>query len=230
MKHPNNLVIVLAHKGTTSGTEDIGSEYHQNIQDIYDRHLPYWEHHGWPIIVICPHGGAINTKHEVVLSGQCKHTGNDGWLRLRTVFTIIVKRRFDYGTIHEYDSFCLEPNPILRPGIYANMLPSFHPERFMCYRYCGTPWTIDRDSASRMLKTMDHFPNLLEEGFHDRLIPALAKVAGVPLFSHNQKGYVNETFLESDRLELERRIKFHRACWLHGMKSDKTTDAVLSMA
>lgn len=228
-KLKSNVVIVFAHSGTTRGMEILGSNHNSMSQDVFDRHLPYWEHHGWPVIVISHRDNPIKTKHELILCGDNEHAGVSGYRRIYAMLELLASRRHAFAIIHEWDSICLEPNPVLKLGYTGNIWPNRDPSRFIAYRYANFPWVIDHESAKAMFATMRRYPSIEEEGFHDRLLPALAEMSRVPLFGFGNLGMSNDTLLERDRDELSRKILNYRACWIHGIKSEGAFNVVINL-
>lgn len=225
---PTNLVVVIGHKGSTMGTAVLGEEPDPAMtQAIFDRHLPFWEHHGWPIIVITPKTKPLDTTHERIFCGDHGHSGANAYSRVHCLLKLLSERRYRFAIIHEYDSICLDQSPRMRIGLCGNVWPNYDPSRFMTLRYANPPWTLDRRSAVAMWEAMNRWPDVEEEGFNDRLLPALAEIAGVPMLGFNNEGYSNDTLLERDRDMLEFRIKRKRACWIHGIKTEAALNVVL---
>jgi hypothetical protein len=226
---PTGIVIVLAHKGTFCGSNILGETEREMSQATFDRHLPFWEHHNWPIVIICPKDSVVTTKHEVVSVGLTSHSGTNGYLRCERILELITERKPRWTIINEYDSFCLDPRPELKKGFWGNIQPGYDLSQFVCNRYPNPPWTLDLESAKTMLAFHRKYPDIEEGGFHDRLLAAWSTLSGVPLIGFHLKGFSNDTLLERDSGELERRIIHHGACWIHGVKTENALKIILEM-
>lgn len=204
----NNLVIVLAHN-----------------QALFDQHLPYWEKHQCPILVIHPVDKPIKTAHERAAVGQSCHQGLGTLHRLKFFFE---RRVMFVGSlfIYEDDSICLDVNQsYYSAGFFGNVFRDIdglegglERTRFTSPIYSNPPWVVDWNSLSRMREKFESY-SLWEEGSQDRVLAAYAHLAGVPILNHRPRGYSRGTIdWNLHEWEVKRAIA-EGGVMIHGIKT-----------
>lgn len=209
----NVLTVVMAHGGA---------------QAIFDRHLPLWEAHGWPIQVLCPRDDLVFTKHPMMAFGKSEHHGLEQKQRLLEAMMHVVKIAPNYSVWFDYDSFCLEPDPLLlcgpAYGIYANHGINQEPVRFLAGIYPGAPMAMSHETLCELLFAAIRLPLVFEEGFADRLLGAWAQIAGIPITGLNGFWKTEITKAEWENLD---RFLAAGAIWIHGVKSEATFNHIM---
>lgn len=208
----NVLTVVMAHGGA---------------QKIFDRHLPLWEAHGWPIEVFCPRDDLVFTKHPIYAYGKSEHHGEEQRLRLLEAMKWVVKLGYDYSVWFDHDSFCLNPTPPLFPAsgtIYANVGSNQETLRFLAGVYPGAPMHMTHGTLCELLFAALQSPLVFEEGFADRLIGAWAQIGGIPMVQHD--GFWKTEIAKFEWDNLDRALKAG-AIWIHGVKSEATFNHIM---
>lgn len=195
------------------------------VQPVFDRHLPLWEAHGFPILVCSPVDDPLQSGHEPLNYGLSEHHGRQTTLRCYTSLEEAVKRGYAAIVLMEYDAFCLRKEFIIRPGLHGIISHTLEPRRFIAPRYVLPPWTLDGYSARKMLKIYKRYPEVVEEGYMDRLLAAWAFLAGVPILPLLWDSPPVATLTPSDRDQV-RLLASRGVCYWHGVKDAATFDLI----
>lgn len=238
-----NLIIVMAFAGRTQhvpsprgGFEDLCG------QSIFDRHMPLWESHGWDILVICPENSQVKTNHELIALGDSGFRGEDSKKRMDLALLQAETRDFDYVIIFEYDAFCLEPNPTMRPGFWGNvgnelnwfpeLVPHYDgpgepPHEFIAPVWTNPPWTMDKQTALKMAEAVRKYPDTYELGINDRLICGYSTRAGIPILFWGDEAFNCVPMVDGclDALAT-RKVK---PIWIHAVKFQEHFDRILKI-
>jgi len=198
---------------------------HGKAQAVFDQHLPLWKKHGLPIVVFSPTDDQVDPRGLSHLNfGTSSKNGPCTVERMRYVIEFVSRSKFDVSVIFEYDSICLKAELTPRSGLHGIVHENKDPVRFMTMRYALAPWMLDRESANKMLAVARTYPDVQEEGCHDRLLSAWAALAGVPILPHPERGFAENTilapFLDVPGIEGSQ--------WIHGIKYQACLDFILS--
>ena len=193
---------------------------------IFDQHLPFWRAHGWPITVFSPTDDPVDCPDtDCIHYGLSSHSGVKAYGRLLEVLRYIVRTAIDFSYIFEYDSICL--NRVLPEvqGLHGCIHATESFQRWISPRYVMVPWILDCPSARRMLWVAEEYPDVKEEGFHDRLISAWAFLAGVPILPHSDPFASENTILPP----YENVHNLNQARWIHGIKDQACLTYIRSL-
>jgi hypothetical protein len=100
-------------------------------QPLVEMMLPYWLHHGHPLLLLSPEDAPVNIEHPGV---TCKSSGLRGWKGPHTIHRQIAhwkltsEESFDYVFLNDADSLCLTPE--LPAYLYSE------PDAFYCNVLC----------------------------------------------------------------------------------------------
>lgn len=192
---------------------------HGKKQEVFNRHMPYWERLDIPICVACPTDDPVETTHKRIFTGRSSLNGVHAVERLRKILEHFVCGDDAFGLFFEYDSICLLENVVERRGLHGciKVTQPEHMARFISPRYVTSPWMLDRLSAHLMLEIAQAYP-IFEEGMDDRYLSALAHLAGVPILDFPEGSYSQNNITP----------KFYshigNAMWIHGLKDKSATD------
>lgn len=200
---------------------------HQDAQDVFHRHYPFWRAvTAESYMVIVPSQQTISARHfACVALGQAGHACYGSIERLRFMLHhFACDPAKTHHFVCEYDAIPIGTAVRESQGLTGIVMANTEPQRFMAPRYVTPPWLIDHQSAVRMSKAAQDYPEIYEEGFADRYLSALAMIAGVPILPFQAHGFSRNTILFPEhREQLAAAIK-QGARMFHGIKSD----AVLS--
>lgn len=198
---------------------------HGRAQDVFDRHLPLWQRHGCPITVFSPDENPLNTSLQKVnhpYHGQGKDSS-----KLWELFLVwMIEQPEEEFVIFEYDSFCLSKEIQFKKGLSGVVLDNLSGNSFMNHRYCGHPLGLDKYSAAKMLLVLREYPDVIEQGYIDRMYPALASLAGIPLLGWNPRGLCYNTILPEHIQQLKDSITSGGRMF-HGIKTKEMLDVCL---
>jgi len=210
----NPIVIILPHKAA---------------QETFDRHLPFWEWHGLPVVVAQSSDAPVETRHQQFTYGPSCHSGADAINKIKAVLHWFAKSGHSHAAIFEYDSLLLQKRIEFPNGLTGVLMPNTEPSRFMAPRYPLVPWTVDRASVLRLLEITDRYPTIMEEGAGDRFMAAICQVAGVPVLPFSPPGYGEGTIqpLFSPTAGLLLDALQHGARAIHGIKDKAALDFIV---
>lgn len=191
-------------------------------QKVFDRHIPLWLAHGWPVHVLTSSDNPVRTSLPIIIAGKQGPIGINHYHFVLESFRRFLRfSEHDISIWFEYDSFCTIPNPTLQHGFHANVETNVEGGRFRSPTYPLYPMVMDRKSVSEILATAMKHPEVIEEGYADRLLGALSGLCGVEFKPFSPPGFCRNTILKEDYPEL---IKTLRAGgqWIHGIKDNET--------
>lgn len=196
-------------------------------QDVFDRHLPLWERHGFDMVIGCPSDDPLDARgHDRVFTGLSSYTGIEAVKRLRYVLSKYNNQwESNHLLIFEYDSICLLDKPQMSAGFHGIFQANQDPWHFVTPCYLNCPWIIDSLSATKMSMTAEEYPDLTEQGQDDRYLSALAWFSGVPLIGHKEGGFARNTIQPGDYLAMTEAIK-GGVKWIHGIKDGQTLEVI----
>lgn len=198
---------------------------HGKQQAVFDRHLPYWENLGLPMLIGCPDDDPLQTNHTRFFTGPSSKNGPLAKRRLINLLKRINSERCNYAVVFEYDSLCLLDKLEPRHGFRGVLKANSEPERFYAPRYATAPWMIDRATVVALLNAAATYPEILEEGMDDRLLSAWAWLARVPVVGHGERGASENTFTPTLWSNLYDAVR-SGAKWVHGVKCQSALDMV----
>jgi hypothetical protein len=129
---------------------------------------------------------------------------------------------------------CLLDKITFRNGLYGT--PQTRPYddvwKFMADRYVNPPYMLDRESARKILEAARSYPEIREGGYADRLLAALAMLAGVPVMQFPE-GSWSRTDWNMERLDPGMKESLGNAIrsgskWLHFIKTKEQFDFAMS--
>jgi len=195
-------------------------------QRIFDLNSGFWESHGCDILVCCPEDSPVRTRFNLFVSGRSVHCGPLAVPRWKAITREVVLRGYDASVWFEYDSFCLKPDlGVITNGLHCTIGVSGEPHRFSSRRYAGFPWTFTAESLGKVMTVAENYPDITEEGYHDRLMGAWCELAGVPMTPHNPPGYAPNTILPEHYPDVFKSAQAG-CCWWHGIKDIATRDFI----
>lgn len=205
---------------------------HGREQATFDRHLPFWEAHKLPILVVSPEDDPVKTRHQMLLTARASHSGDEALGRLKCMIEALCRTTFRYHLIFEYDSICLDPERVkFQPGLYGNLFKNLDGKEisnFMAWIYPNPPWLVDINSLRKMRNVMNEYP-ISEHGFADRFLAALAVCAGVPILHHIPRGYSRAPLeLGAHWKELKQAIS-KGGRMIHGIKTESVLNRVVEI-
>lgn len=191
---------------------------HQQVQGIFNHHLPLWERMGMDLVVLTPKDAPIVHRNRLMM-GKAGYADPNMAERAWRLLQFCSTLNYDGYVICEYDSFCLSKSVPLISGFNGIYVRSTDPPgRFIADAYLLPPWTIDRDTASRMLNVAVRSSYIYEGGWTDRLFAAWAQRAGIGL--GGLRGFGADT-IRMDRHEEQLNDALRKgAKWIHGVKDD----------
>lgn len=210
----NVLTVVMAHGGA---------------QEIFDRHLPLWEAHGWPIEVVCPEDDRVKTNHRMSAFGKSEHHGREQRFRILEAMKWVLQLGYDCSVWFDYDSFCIHPNAVKIRHIYdiqANVGENLEPWRFLAHWYPGAPMVLTHSTLCQLVFAALQSPLVFEEGFADRLIGAWAQIGGIGVGTFDPPGFWKTDINEAEWPNLDRALAAG-AIWIHGVKSEATFNHIM---
>lgn len=204
---------------------------HGKAQEVFDRHLPIWRKHGWPIQVYSPDNDPINKEHpdiNYVNLGNAAHSGDIAIDRVReTIERLGRLTQFSFHLVCEYDSFLLK-DPSLDNGLFGIVFRNYESLlRFHAITYPNPPFWISRDGMSALGGVANVYSRLTEEGQTDRKFAACARYANIPVFDYHPIGFSRATITPEHFMDLREYIQ-RGAFAFHGIKSKETLDFILS--
>lgn len=202
---------------------------HGAAQETFNRHVPLWRRlvSDDKILVIAPATDPIKDCPFSFLNiGQHGHATKASVDRLKLALGNIIKFGSGYHLICEYDSFALTPDFKMREGLSGPLMPNKEPCRFMAPRYPNPPWLVDWRTACLMWQCANRWPSVIEEGFADRYLAALAYLANVPILDCEPSGFTRATITQAFWF-LTRKAIERGGVMIHGVKDAETLDVVL---
>ena len=197
-------------------------------QEIFERHLPLWTAVCPNIVVLSGITDFPETRFPILKASKMPGSAGMGGAQ-RTFALLNHAAHNDFTIAFETDSICLHSELSwgpLRRGLTG--IGSFNqPETFMATRYLGPPWILDELSARRMLEKWREYPDVYEEGWMDRLLSALATLAGVPQFNHREPCFTRGTIGPDHYSALDKALA-GGAKWFHGVKTKEVLDGILN--
>jgi len=172
----NTLIVVMAHK---------------EAQETFDRHLPYWEAHGSPIVVWCPSTALVKTSHEQLGFGTPSHHDAEANRRFKAMCRMCLsKTEYDRFVIFEYDAICVRKDfpwgtdPLEIRGSW------FHDKYKTCggtgwrgHWFCHPPFLIHRPAMEKIVSRQETFPDDIEAGNWDRMFGTAAEEEGLGMYN-----------------------------------------------
>lgn len=208
----NPLIVILGHGAA---------------QETFDRHLPLWEAHGYPMLINSPLDDPLSCRgrHEF-LAGYSAHNGDLLYWRIYDLFDYLYRRTdYDQFVLMEYDSFLLDP--IIRPvkGIQAVLCDNTE-VRFKEPKYCIPPIQMDSESLYRLNMEAHKEEGPCCFGFLDRIITHWAAKAKIRLEAWQPTG-IAIAKIDVEHLKYVRDAIRGGVSALHGVKDRATLDLVL---
>lgn len=152
--------------------------------DMVRMNMPYWKHHGCPVIISSPRDSFCFVENAVcVRHGEEGHAGPKSLDRWREILEWMLVQPQKYFLMHESDSICLDPAIprycYKQPDVlWSNeMAENGNPptQQF----YCVAPWFLSKDTIKKLLGASKHSPD--RPPFHgDRWVGQMAEVSGAP--------------------------------------------------
>lgn len=198
--------------------------------------LPHWERFGIPIVVVTPHNSEIpHTKHGHIAWGEPGPMGDPMYLRILNILGSFVHSTAEFALLVEFDCMCLLDNITFRNGLHGTpQLRHYeHAVEFMAERYVTPPYMLDRNSALKMLAVAAEYPEVKEGGYADRLMAALANLAGVPVLGFPE-GSWSKLMPKVEELGLDMKRELSTAVdmgvkWFHFIKTKAQFDYINSL-
>jgi hypothetical protein len=208
---------------------------HSDRQASADVLLPHWERLDIPIVVITPEAAPIKqTKHTHIAWGERGSDGNAMYARILYILEMFLVSQASHALLVEFDCLCLLDKIKFRNGLYGipQTRPYDHLWKFMAARYVNPPYMLDRYSAMNILSIARKYPEVFEGGYADRLLPALAQLAHVPVIGFPE-GSWSKTDWDMERLEAGMKESLREAIksgckWFHFIKTKEQLDFILA--
>lgn len=197
------------------------------MQETFDRHMPFWQSHGLPILVNTPANDPLTSKHPRIVFGYSSYCGPYTPPRWINLFNELVKKPHSHFVIFEYDSLCLLKKIKPTNGWRGIACHNSDFRKFLSGRYAMAPWVVDKQSLFLMLSAFNRYPDCLEHGSDDRFCAALAMIAGVPILNHTEGVFTDNTIMPSRFPELAHCIEHHDVRWIHGVKCQGCVDTIM---
>lgn len=211
------MIYIMAFSGQVAG---------QRSEDIIARHMPLWLAHRQNLIFVSPEDARYESPFQNVFVGK-RGYGPGAGEQFKWILNDIAKNSpCGWGIIHEYDSFCLEPQ--LKPppeGLWGNV-NWIDDARFIAMRYATAPWVVTSRCAQMILEASVKWPDL---GYweNDRLLCSWAALAGVPLLSFAESGFTRNTISVDDVRTIAWRKPFPK--WIHGVKHAEVLTEIVNV-
>lgn len=198
--------------------------------------LKHWGRFDIPIVVFTPKNSGIpQTKNMHVEWGDCGPMGEPMYTRIIHALEMMVDSQDDHALFVEFDCMCLLPHITWRNGLHGSIQLRYyeHALQFMAERYVTPPYMLDRNSAIKMLAVAKEYPEVQEGGYADRLLSALANLAGVPIQDFPERSWSKLT-VDPERLTPPMKLSLDIAAsqgvkWYHFIKTKEQFDFVLSL-
>lgn len=199
--------------------------------------LPHWERFGIPIVVVTPKNGEIpQTRHTHEAWGDSGPMGDPMYFRILHILEMFLETNYEFALLVEFDCMCLLDKITFRNGLYGTLQLRYyeHALEFMAERYVTPPYMLDRNSARKMLAVATEYPEVKEGGYADRLMAALANLAGVPVLGFPE-GSWSKLMPNVEELYPDMQAELRRAVtsgvkWFHFIKTKAQFDYVNSVA
>ena len=207
---------------------------HGGAQKAFDMNQAVWKATTLPTMVITQECDPLDTLFPVVRGEWDGHCGRSSRGRMMAVLGYITHQSYDSAIVCEYDSFVLPHAFRSKRGFHGYIHQNNDLGRFYSPRYVGFPWMIDAQSAATMFETALMYPDLWEDGYDDRFVPALAHLSGVPMLPHDPAGffpmdldgYAEPTITSAHSIQVDKAMR--RGClWWHGIKDQAAYDMVV---
>lgn len=192
-------------------------------QATFDRHLPYWRAHGFPLFVACPTDSVVNTGIPMFTIGRRSHHDAMANYRFRKTLEFLATVPSDWFVIHEYDSLCLEPViPIIlfehgriMGNVFQNNDPNFEGSQFI-----HPPLLMDRETLLKIVSVGQDVPDEAEHGFWDRWLGLVCDRGGIEVCGYGNLGFSRNTIEAVDYSIARARVR-DGAVMIHGVKTAK---------
>lgn len=195
--------------------------------------LKHWERFGIPIVVCTPKNSEIEpTRHLHDAWGDCGPLGEPMYSRIIHILESFLMTCYSHALLVEFDCMCLLDRITFRNGLYGTPQLRYydHALQFIAERYVTPPYMIDRKSALAMLDVARAYPDVQEGGHADRLLAALATLAGVPIMGYPE-GSWSKLVNGPENLDTEMQVELGIAVrngikWFHFIKTKEQFDYV----
>lgn len=199
--------------------------------------LQHWERFDIPIVVMTPKNSEIpQTKHQHIAWGDCGPMGDPMYERIINILGRFLESCKSHALLVEFDCMCLLDRITFRNGLWGTPQTRYyeHASQFMAERYVTPPYMLDRHSARAMLDVATCYPEVREGGHADRLLAALAQLAGVPIMGFPEGSWSKlltnpELLTEEMRRELSTAVDLG-VKWFHFIKTKEQFEHVILLA
>ena len=146
---------------------------YEGDKPLVETMLPYWLHHGHPILILSPEDAPVTIEHPNVV---CKSAGQRGWKGSHTIWRQLAhwkltsEESFDYVFLNDADSLCLTPE--LPEYFYSE------PDTFWCNVLChenehreddhpnlNPPYWMSHQTLDKLIAEADSIGELTEDAF-----------------------------------------------------------------
>lgn len=211
---------------------------HDDYQAMFDMNLPFWEAHGFQILVVCPKGRPVETRHHVEEFGKIGSHGPQMVERhLKAMQAVMEFRHTSHYVFFECDALCITKELPLKNGLWGITFRNIHngygmfQEDWITWQYLNFPWVIDHDSLTKFVDVALRYPDVIEGGFVDRWVAAIAQAAGVPMVRFSPRGFSRSKINLEDPEEMEelRRVVQSGGTMFHGVKNRPELNRILTL-
>lgn len=200
---------------------------HHGVEDVIERHEPFWRAHGHDFVYLCPQDRPI-TNRPHLSAGFQGHAGPVSIDRFRRAWKLLEHLEYDRYVIFEYDSLCISGDlPETLSGLWGNRFEN-EDSRFKAKRYFHAPWILTLRTLSSLNAIMHVMPSNTEGGYFDRFLGYALETSKIPGNDLKEAGFgysqntIDERFYEG----MQKAILNGATC-LHGVKSKECLSLAL---
>jgi hypothetical protein len=198
---------------------------HAEIQATFDRHLPLWEKHGCPLLVVCPVDSILSTKWPVLAMEKSSHNGPHINRKFRRILEFCQTMRYDRFVFMEYDALCIGCIPTPGGHITGNLFTSDQKE-FQGHYFLHPPICFDQKALEPLVKFAKTVPDETD-GFWDRYLGYLCEYGKVPFVGYEWLGFARNT-IEPHMIPDAVAARKAGAVFFHGVKTEAVLNALLN--
>lgn len=202
---------------------------HSEARAAVVRHLPIWRRFADRVVITTPHDSELYIDGiEQVTIGQKSHHGEVSAGRISLTLRWALTQEWDVLQLHEYDSLCLAPGPVVHQNeIAALRYKQNKPWKYRGEFYLHYPHFYSRHAAQSMLALIPKVRQP-DRWMSDRLLGVAAKMAHVSVnnLRANGTGWSKNTIEAAHYPQMIERIKAG-ARYIHGIKTEECLNLAL---
>lgn len=228
---------------------------HKEAQEVYDRHLRFWEANSPDIVCFCPEDSIVNPHgHRIWAYGQRGHHNVWGNRRFKECINMAWNTTYQRVCVFEYDAICVQQNiPVFfewdlrqvtdglgvglasrkdfsHPYLAANVFRDNRPDRgFIGTTFTHPPLIFSRQGLDVIRPLLNALPDDAESFFWDRTLGLALENGGIEPFDLMKAGlgYAQNT------IEVQHYASAHEAAckgaiFWHGVKSEGALEVILN--